>query len=51
MRVAIERESHVLRALLEAGAPMTVGVGDDNRVLAPGREESWVWDPAAVSVG
>ncbi len=51
LRVAIERQSHVLRALLETGEPMTVGVGDDNRVLAPGREESWVWDPAAVSVG
>jgi trehalose/maltose hydrolase-like predicted phosphorylase len=51
LRVAIERDTHLLRAVLEAGEPMTVSVGDDARVLTPGREETWAWDPAVVSVG
>ncbi len=51
LRVGIERDAHALRAVLEDGEPMTVSVGDDARRLTPGREETWAWDPAVVSVG
>ncbi|MBV9356140.1 MAG: glycoside hydrolase family 65 protein [Chloroflexi bacterium] len=50
LRVSIERGAHTLRAVLEDGEPMTVSVGDEARLLMPGREQTWAWDPALVKV-